>query len=65
VKAQIQAGVIYLGLAAGIAILWLTGTGARGVQAIRDAAAGTPSARFSIRPYAPPGGARAGGGRRP
>jgi hypothetical protein len=42
VRSQIEAGVIYLALAAGIAYLWLTGTGARGVQALRDAAAGTP-----------------------
>jgi hypothetical protein len=62
VKQQIEAGVVYLGLAAGIAILWLTGAGARGVQAIRDAAAGHPSATFRIRPYAP---AHAGGGRKP
>jgi hypothetical protein len=51
VRASVEAGVIYLGLAAAIAALWVTGTGAKVVQAIRDAAAGTPTAKLAIRGY--------------
>lgn len=57
-RAQVQAGVIYLALAAGIGWLWITGTGARGIGAIQAAIAGAPDpalrAKLSIRPYVAP-----------
>lgn len=57
-RAQIQAGLIYLGLAGAIGWLWVTGAGAAGVGAIQAAVAGTPDptlrGRLSIRPYSPP-----------
>lgn len=61
-KSEIQGGVIYLGLAAAIGWLWITGAGARGVAAIQAAVGGTPDPtlrkKLSIRPYAAPKGGR-------
>lgn len=57
-RAEIQAGVVYLGLAVGIGWLWITGAGAKGVAAIQAAIGGNPDpglkAKLSIRGYQPP-----------